>query len=122
MMTGIRQAGKTFKLVAIYLSNMLTKITLNKLTDTPVPGDRTPSHSIVAADENYQNKVTVGKLWLKKGERGNYLSGELSKPYTKEDGTILDGYVLISQKEYDLLKTPSIVDTGEALSINDVEF
>ena len=103
---------------------MLTKITLNKLIDTPVPGDKMPSHAIVAADENYQNKVTVGKLWLKKGERGNYLSGELSKPYKKEDGTELDGYVILTQKEYNELKgiKPSTVDTGAVANIDDIPF
>jgi len=100
----------------------LTKITLNKLVDTPVAGDKMASHAIVASDENYQNKVIVGKLWLKKGERGNFLSGELSKPFTKDDGTVLDGYVLLTQREYNALKggTPD-VSMGEA-KVDEIDF
>lgn len=103
---------------------MLTKITLKKLIDSPVAGDKMPSHAIIAADENYQHKTTVGKLWLKKGDMGNYLSGELSKPYQKEGGEMLDGYVIITRKEYDSLKnpSPSQEDTGEAKNIDDIPF
>lgn len=102
---------------------MLTKITLKKLIDSPVPGDKMPSHAIIGADDKYENKTTVGKLWLKKNDNGAYLSGELQKEFTKDDGTVLDGYVLITQKEYRELKgTPSKVDTGEALNTDDIPF
>ncbi len=97
---------------------MYTKISLKKIVDTPVAGDKMPSHAIIASDETYQNKVTVGKLWFKKGDYGNYLSGELSKNQTGKDGKEYKGYVIITQDEYDSLKGKSEpinvqVGTGE---------
>lgn len=85
-----------------------TKLTLKKLGDVKA-GDKTPSHALVASDSTYQNKVTVGKMWLKVGEFGNYLSGELNasnRTYPKKDGTKGEekAYVIITRDEYDQLK------------------
>lgn len=102
---------------------MYTKISLKKIIDTPTPGDKMPSHAIIAADETYQNKVTVGKLWFKTGDYGNYLSGELSKNQIGKDGREYKGYVLISQDEYESLlkgKTVETVDTGAASNSDDI--
>ena len=57
---------------------MLTKISLKKLTDTPEVDGKMPSHAIVASDDKYENKTQVGKLWLKSGQYGNFLSDRKS--------------------------------------------
>lgn len=84
-----------------------TKLTLSKLGESKA-GDKTPSHAVIASDSNYQNKVTVGKMWLKVGEFGNYLSGQLNetnRTYAKKDGTqgLERGYVIITRDEYNNL-------------------
>lgn len=108
----------------------LTKITLNKLVDTPVVGDKKPSHNLVASDENYQNKTSVGSFWFKSGTNGNFLSGEMKKPRVHE-GKEYDGYVIITEKEwneYQSLKngvaTPVQVGgyTGEVANTADIPF
>ncbi len=78
----------------------LTKITLNKLVDTPVVGDKKPSHNLVASDEKYENKTSVGSFWFKSGANGNFLSGEMKKARSFE-GKEYDGYVIITEKEWD---------------------
>lgn len=108
----------------------LTKITLNKLVDTPVAGDKKPSHNLVASDERYENKTSVGSFWLKQGQNGNFLSGELKKSRTYE-GKEYDGYVIITEKEWneyqDLKKRvakPVQVGgyTGEVKDISEIDF
>lgn len=81
-------------------SMKLTNITLNKIVDTPQAGDKNPSHRLVASDEKYQNKTTVGAMWLKTGQNGNFLSGSFSKTSTGTDGKEYQGYVLVTEKEY----------------------
>jgi hypothetical protein len=113
---------------------MYTKISLKKLTDKPAPGDKMPSHSIIAATDDYKEKVSVGKLWLKTGEWGNYLSGELNKEnrtYQKKDGTQGEekAYVIITLDEYKKLTSPSVkvggyegkIDDGTA-SVDEISF
>lgn len=98
---------------------MLTKISLKKLTDTPEVGGKQPSHAIIASDEKYENKVQVGKLWLKAGQYGNFLSGQLDIERDFE-GKHYDGYVLLTLKEYNNLiaskspttQLPSTEDIG----------
>lgn len=93
----------------------LTKITLNKVVDTPVAGDKKPCHIIVASDDGYQNKTTVGSLWLKSGQMGNFLSGELKRNRVI-DGKDYDGYVIITEKEWDeyqnLKKNVTVTPSG----------
>ena len=98
-------------------SNMYTKLSLKKLSDTPVPDDKMPSHALIAATDDYKTKVTVGKMWLKSGEYGNYLSGQLNaenRTYKKKDGTTGEelGYVIISLDEYKRLTSPSATPKG----------
>lgn len=102
---------------------MLTKISLKKLIDSPKAGDKLPSHAIIASDDKYQNKTQIGKLWLKAGDYGPYLSGELAKDYTNDAGVKYNGYVIITLKEYAALKgTPEVkADTGE-VNIDDIPF
>lgn len=92
-----------------------------------------PTHDLVAMDEKYENKTTVGALWTRvaKDENGNdykFLSGTLSKERT-HDGKTYDGYVIITDKEYreyqELKKTTTVnteVDTGEVVNIDDIPF
>lgn len=94
-----------------------TNISIKKLVDTPVVGDKTPSHAIVASDDKYENKTTIGKLWMKEYDGSKYLSGSLNKTnrtYQKKDGT--EGkelaYVIISLDEYNKLTSPSVQTTG----------
>jgi len=87
-----------------------TKLSLKKLGDVK-PGDKMPAYSVIASDSTYQNKVEIGKMWLKVGEFGNYLSGQLNegnRTYTKKDGTRGEekGYVIITRDEYDQLRQP----------------
>lgn len=94
---------------------MLTKISLRKLTDNPEVNGKMPSHAIIASDSEYKNKTTVGKLWLKEGEMGKYLSGELNKEnrkYQKKDGTEGEekAYILITLDEYNKLNEVKLPD------------
>lgn len=108
---------------------MLTKISLKKLSDNPQAGDKAPCHSIVACDDKYENKTTVGKLWLKKGDYGNYLSGQLDVDRDYE-GKHYEGYVILSTKEYKELLSKVVeprgydgkIDTGEVKNINTIPF
>lgn len=64
-----------------------------------------PTHDIIASDEKYENKVTVGSLWTrvaqdKNGADYKFLSGTLSKTRTGTDGKEYQGYVLITEKEW----------------------
>ena len=106
---------------------IFTNISLKKLVDTPVAGDKIPSHAIVASDDKYEHKTTVGKLWLKEYDGQKYLSGSLNKEnrkYQKKDGTEGEekAYIIISKDEYDKLTSPSVkvggyegeIGTGEA--------
>lgn len=108
----------------------LTKITLNKLVDTPIVGDKKPSHNLVASDENYGNKTSVGSFWFKSGTNGNFLSGELKKPRVHE-GKEYDGYVIITEKEwneYQSLKGGNTLAveiggyTGEVVDTSAIDF
>jgi len=87
---------------------IFTNISLSKLVDTPVVGDKMPSHAIVASDDKYENKTTVGKLWMKEYNGTKYLSGGLNKEnrkYQKKDGTQGEEkeYVVISRDDYNEL-------------------
>lgn len=117
---------------------MLINISLKKLVDTPVAGDKVPSHAIVASDEKYEHKTTVGKMWLKEYDGQKYLSGGLNKEnrkYQKKDGTegVEKAYVIITRDEYDeyhkLKSSPGIkvggyegeIATGE-VPVGDIPF
>ena len=87
-----------------------------------------PAYDIVASDEEYKNKTTVGAMWLKvaqdqEGKDYKFLSGTLSKQRTGTDGKEYDGYVLITEKEYNALKGgASNVDTGEVSDLSGIDF
>ena len=111
---------------------ILTNISLSKLVDTPVAGDKMPSHAIVASDSEYKNKTTIGKMWLKEYDGSKYLSGSLNKvnrTYQKKDGTQGEekAFVIITLDEYTKLTSPQVIpsgykaETGEA-NINDIPF
>ena len=95
---------------------MLVNISIAKRKEVKAPTH--PTHDLVASDEKYENKVTVGSLWTRVSQEGNkFLSGALSKTRTGTDGKVYKGYVLISQEEYEELKgtLPKVkVDLGEA--------
>lgn len=51
------------------------------------------------------NFVQVGSGWVKKDKNGNpFISCKLKDEYKKEDGTVYDGFVMLSVKEYRKLK------------------
>lgn len=88
------------------------KITIQKLQDSGEVNSKRPTHAIVASDDDFKNKVTVGKLWTRDGQYGKFLSGQLDQ--NKEiDGKKYKGYVLITEDEYNELKKKK-VDLGEA--------
>lgn len=109
-----------------------TNISLKKLVDTPVAGDKIPSHAIVASDDKYENKTTIGKVWLKEYDGQKFLSGSLNKEnrtYQKKDGTQGEekAYIVISRDEYDeLLASKRSVEpkgyTGELADTSDIPF
>lgn len=109
---------------------IFTNISLKKLVDTPVAGDKMPSHAIIASDDKYENKTTIGKCWLKEYDGSKYLSGSLNKEnrkYQKKDGT--EGqelaYVIISRDEYNKLVSPSVQGagfTGEVEDFSAIDF
>lgn len=111
---------------------IFTNISLKKLVDTPVAGDKMPSHAIVASDDKYENKTTVGKMWLKEYDGQKYLSGGLNKEnrkYQKKDGTQGEekAYVIISRDEYEQLTStqPKVEPkgyTGEASDYDNIPF
>lgn len=70
--------------------------------DTPMVG-KMPTHAIVATTDDYKNKITVGKLWLKESEYGNFLSGEMSKESTHE-GKTYKGYSIVEDGYLNALK------------------
>ena len=106
---------------------ILTKLSLQKISDTPELNGKMPSHHVIACDDKYQHKTRVGTMWLKSGNWGNYLSGELNKAprtYKNKEGVDIteESYVIITRKEYDTLKgAPSKEETGEA-NIDDIPF
>lgn len=97
---------------------IFTNISLKKLIDSPVAGEKMPSHEIVASIKNettgkYENKTTVGKMWLREYDGSKFLSGTLNKEnrkYTKKDGTEGEekAYVIITLDEYNKLTSPSV--------------
>jgi len=114
---------------------MLKNITINKRKE--VKAATHPTHDLVASDENYQNKVIVGAMWTRvaKDDLGNeykFLSGTLSKTRSHE-GKEYDGYVLITEKEYNEYQTlklsPSVkvggyegkIDDG-SINVEDIPF
>lgn len=61
--------------------------------DTPIAGNQ-PTHAMIAATADFKDKKTVGKLWLKVGEFGNFLSGELASKREYE-GKVFQGYSIV---------------------------
>ena len=104
---------------------MYTKITLKKLRDDAKAGDKLPSHALIAATDDYKEKVTAGKLWMKTGDYGTYLAGQMSSEYTNEAGATFDGYVILSTKEYKSLlanKPSPSFGNGEVKDISEIDF
>lgn len=92
-----------------------------------------PTHDIIASDEKYENKATVGSMWTrvakdKQGVDYKFLSGTLSKTRTHE-GKVYQGYVIITEKEYSEYQTlkngPKVEGegyTGEVSNVDDIPF
>lgn len=70
--------------------------------DTPTVGKQ-PTHAIVATTDDYKEKITVGKLWLKESQYGNFLSGEMSKE-TIYEGKTYKGYSIVEDGYLNALK------------------
>jgi len=70
--------------------------------DTPIVG-KMPSHAIIAATSDYKEKATVGALWLKTGDFGNFLSGELKNEGMKDDKKY-PGYSIVEDSYLQLLQ------------------
>lgn len=115
-------------------TNMLKNITITKKKE--VKAATHPTHDLVASDEKYENKTIVGAMWTRvaKDSQGNdykFLSGTLSKTRTGTDGKEYQGYVLITEKEWNEYQTlkgsnqkPVEVGgyTGEINNIEDIPF
>jgi uncharacterized protein (DUF736 family) len=97
---------------------MLRNITIHKRKEVKTANQ--PTHDLVASDEKYENKTIVGAMWTRVTEEGNkFLSGTLSKPRTHE-GKEYDGYVIITEKEYNELKSPTVEPQGYNGEIDDI--
>lgn len=86
---------------------MLKNITINKRKE--VKAATHPTHDLVASDEKYENKTNIGAMWTRiaKDSQGvdyKFLSGTLSKNRT-HDGKDYDGYVIITEKEWNEYQT-----------------
>lgn len=64
-------------------------------------------------DYKLSAKVTIGNTdefrdigagYVKDGQKGKYISIALSKEFTKQDGTTLDGFVIITDKQFNAMK------------------
>ncbi len=51
------------------------------------------------------NTVQIASIWLRDSEQGKFFSGTMKNEYKKDDGTVYDGYVIISEKEYKELES-----------------
>lgn len=65
---------------------------------------KTPTHRIVVAEDDYKNKQGVGKLWTKESQYGKFLSGQLDKNWTTQDGKEFSGYSIVSDEALDELE------------------
>ena len=85
-------------------------ITVSKISDHG-GNAKAPTHALVASDDKYQNKVTVGKFWTKEGTYGKFLSGSMSDKYVSEkDGQTVEypAYVIVEERELVELLTKGI--------------
>lgn len=56
-------------------------------------------------DANKEEKsVELAGLWVKEHNGNKYYSGKMKSEFTKDDGTKLNGYVIITEEEYASLK------------------
>ena len=62
-----------------------------------------PGYNMVGKDEA-GNKLNLAAVWVKDYKDTKYYSGQMKEEFIKEDGTKIEGYVIITQTEYDELK------------------
>lgn len=94
----------------------LTYISIQKLTDVPEPGSKKPTHNLIGANKNdkgeYVDKTTIGSFWTRESQYGKFLSGEMKKARSHE-GKDYDGYVIITEKEWDEYQALKASNTTE---------
>lgn len=82
-------------------------ITIQKISDHGGT-EQSPTHALVVRDSNYQNKVTVGKLWTKESQYGKFLSGlmENEREYENKDKQTVKvfGYCIVKDDYLDELE------------------
>lgn len=62
---------------------------------------------MVGKDENApkeEKSVELAGCWLKEYNGKKYYSGKLNNEYKKDDGSVKQGYVIISEDEYNRLR------------------
>lgn len=64
--------------------------------DTAIVGKQ-PTHSLVAASDDFKEKVYVGKFWLKDSQYGPFLSGNMATEREYE-GKTFHGYSIIEDR------------------------
>lgn len=101
----------------------LNKITVSKVQDSGEVNSKRPTHNLVASDDKFENKTIVGSFWTKESQYGKFLSGDMKKSRTHE-GKDYDGYVIITEKEWDEYQTlkASNTPTVEGKGIDVTEF
>ena len=106
----------------------LTNVSVAKVQDSGEVNSKRPTHNLVAADEKYENKTVVASFWTKEGQYGKFLSGSMKKSRTSDDGKEYDGYVIITEREWDeyqSLKKGEVKTggyTGEVADTSEIDF
>lgn len=55
-----------------------------------------------------EKSVDLAGLWIKEHNGNKYYSGKMKGAFTKDDGTKLEGYVIITEREYEKLTSGDI--------------
>ena len=89
--------------------------------------DPQPGYRMVAKDEAGK-ELKLGSVWIKEhtGKEGKvtkYYSGQMKDEFVKEDGSKFEGYVIITQTEYDALKAGVTQEVkGDVIDPEEVPF
>lgn len=77
-----------------------------------------PQYRMVGKPEDAgteEKSADLAGLWVKEHNGSKYYSGKMKGEFTKDDGTVLDGYVIIKESEYNTLLN---AQNGSQLNVN----
>lgn len=81
---------------------MITKFVITK--NDKAEG-RQPQYFMRGKEKEDGKNITLASIWLQDGPTGKFFSGTMKTEFKKEDGTVYDGYVIITEKEYKELES-----------------